>query len=230
MADHCRLWMQGTTQHQVVTVNPEIVMAAQRDDAFYKLLQTTENIPDGSGLEFAARYIGSPLQGRVTGVDLTEQLLTTVSGEKESVYLLGAAHGVAASVAQRFSKQNTALVIAGAESGHRWWHRLSDRQLVERIRRAKPRVLLVAFGAPKQEMWIAQNMHKLPSVKVAIGVGGSFDFLSGGVRRAPRFLRALRLEWLWRVSLQPWRWPRILVATWHFSRAVVRYRHQRIPS
>lgn len=224
----CLRWLTKPQQQLVVTTNPEIIMAAQNNPDFFALLQTSYNIPDGSGLQFAAQYLGHRLSHRVTGVDLVEYLLSTLTGGEQSVYLLGAGHGIASSVAQRFSQKNPGLKIVGAESGWRDWQRMPDRTLINRIKRAQPKILLVAFGAPKQELWLAKHLHQFPSVRVAIGVGGSFDFLAGTVRRAPAILRGLRLEWLWRVSIEPWRWPRIMVATWHFSRAVIRYRHNPI--
>lgn len=225
LLEQIQRWLHHSGQHHLVTLNPEIIMAAQADQQFFKLLQGTHNIPDGSGLLFAARFLGQPLSERVTGVDVTETLLKTLQGPGQSVYLLGARPGVAAAVASRFIKQNPDLVIAGIESGFRHWQRVPHDTVIKRIQKAKPRLLLVAFGAPKQEQWLNEHLPELTTVRVAIGVGGAFDLLAGVVRRAPRVMRALRLEWLWRLWLEPWRWPRIITATWHFSRAVVRSRH-----
>ncbi|MFH0952100.1 MAG: WecB/TagA/CpsF family glycosyltransferase [Patescibacteria group bacterium] len=217
-------WLDKDDKKQVVTVNPEIVMLAQNNDRMKNILQSTINIPDGSGLMFAARYLGFSLKERVPGVDLTEKLLLSLRGAEQSVYLLGAKHGVADRVAGKYIRKNKELNIVGAESGYRWWWQLPDKEIVNRINRTKPRLLLVAYGAPKQEVWLDQYLKKMPSVKVAIGVGGTFDYLSGSVKRAPRLMRYLYLEWLWRLWMQPWRWPRIITATWRFSWAVIRYR------
>ncbi len=102
--------------------------------------------------------------------------------------------------------------------------KLKTDALTSAINKAKPDILLVALGAPKQEKWIAENLPKLPSVKLAIGVGGTFDFISGLVRRAPRFMRALGFEWLWRLLIQPWRFRRIFNATIKFIATVLKWR------
>jgi N-acetylglucosaminyldiphosphoundecaprenol N-acetyl-beta-D-mannosaminyltransferase len=94
---------------------------------------------------------------------------------------------------------------------------------VKRIESARPHILLVAFGAPAQDMWIATHLKSLPTVRIAMGVGGTFDFLAGDVRRAPLALRILGLEWLWRLILEPWRWKRIWTAVVTFPWLVLRY-------
>ena len=83
------------------------------------------------------------------------------------------------------------------------------KKVIKKINKAKPKILLVGLGSPKQEKWIYENLAKIPSVKVAIGVGGAFDFISGRIKRAPEFLQKIGLEWLWRLVLQPWRIKRV---------------------
>ncbi|MFC1663269.1 WecB/TagA/CpsF family glycosyltransferase [Patescibacteria group bacterium] len=217
-------WLRHNKQYHIVTMNPEIMMAAQDNKKLKKIFNNTINIPDGSGLLFAASYLKRPIPKRITGVDLVDKLLRNLKGNDQSVYLLGANHGIAEKVAIKYKKINPDLVISGVESGYRWWWRLSDNKIVNTIKSAKPKILLVAYGAPKQELWIDKNLPKLKSVKVSIGVGGTFDFLSGKVRRAPKIMRQLSLEWLWRVIMEPWRWPRIVNATWKFSKAVIKSR------
>ncbi|MBI3963476.1 MAG: WecB/TagA/CpsF family glycosyltransferase, partial [Candidatus Kerfeldbacteria bacterium] len=113
--------------------------------------------------------------------------------------------------------------IVGAESGFRTnGARLSDRNIAERIHRSGANVLLVAFGSPKQELWIDGHRDAFPNVRVAIGVGSAFDYLAGIVVRAPRVFQRAGLEWLWRVAVQPWRLRRILTATVAFPLSVIR--------
>ncbi len=105
-----------------------------------------------------------------------------------------------------------------------------NNKLLERVKQAKPDILFVAFGHGKQEKWLAEFIKEMPSVKVAMGVGGAFDYLSGRVRRAPRLVRQLGLEWLWRLIFQPWRVSRIWRAVWTFSFLVRDYKRQmRLP-
>ena len=118
--------------------------------------------------------------------------------------------------AEALKKQFPSLRILGAEEGIRQGQGATNKEaLIERIKHAKPDVLFVAFGAPKQDLFIAQHKAAL-EVPVMMGVGGSFDFLAGIVPRAPRWLRTIGLEWLWRLLLEPWRFPRIITATIRF--------------
>lgn len=168
----------------------------------------------------AARLLRIPLQERIAGSDFVWEIAALAAHEGYSMYLLGAGEGVAERAAEelrRFSRSSdpatSELRIVGAEAGPSFSHsersEESHTNVCKKILEAKPDVLLVALGHGKQEKWIAAHLHELPSVKIAMGVGGAFDFIAGRVRRAPRLLRALGLEWLWRLILQPWRIVRI---------------------
>jgi len=99
-------------------------------------------------------------------------------------------------------------------------------QIIQAVNTSGAKLLLVAYGAPKQDLWIAKHLSKMPTVRVAIGVGGTFDFLSGTIKRAPRWLRSLGLEWLWRLILQPWRIKRIWTAVVIFPMLVLMSKKQ----
>lgn len=208
--------------HHVVTVNPEFVMAAQRDPAFRAVLNAAQlAVPDGVGLNVAARWTGQQLRGRVPGVELCERLAALSAQRGYRIYLLGAAPGVAQTTAAVLERRFPGVVIVGCFAGS---PRLEDEaEIRERIRVARPDLLLVAYGAPQQDLWIArqQPMLKIP---VALGVGGTFDFLSGRVVRAPGWMRRLGLEWLFRLIRQPWRWRRIWTAVVRFPLSVWRSR------
>lgn len=197
----------GESLRQVVTLNPEMVMAARRDPVFRTVIEQAALVtPDGVGMTLAARLRGTPLRARVTGVDLVEALAMT----GRSLFLLGAAPGVAERAASVLEHRYGAL-IAGTWAGS---PKPEDAAAaLERIAAARPHILCVAYGAPAQECWIARYRAELAAcgVRVALGVGGTFDYLAGVVPRPPAVVRRLGLEWLYRLIRQPWRWRRQLV-------------------
>ena len=196
-------------RHLVATVNPEFVMRANDDREFARVLESAALcIADGSGVVWAARRQGCDLAAPVTGVDLIPLLAALCVRRGFRLYLLGAAPGVADELARQLREQNPGLEVA-AHAGSA--DPSSDDDAVERIEAVRPQVLLVAFGAPKQELWIDRVGGRLDGVAVAIGVGGSFDYLTGRVPRAPLWMRRAGIEWLFRLVRQPWRIRRMAV-------------------
>lgn len=218
--DRIAQFVAGGRPRQVVTVNPEFVMEAQHNAAFRAALANAAlATPDGFGLLLVARWRATPLRGRVTGVALAEQVAARAAREGWSLFLLGAAPGVAERAAAALAARIPGLRIAGCYAGT---PSPADEPAIQaRIRAARPDVLLVAYGHPAQDLWIARNQPLL-GVPVAIGVGGVFDYLAGVVPRAPGWMRRLGLEWLYRLIRQPWRWRRILVAVPLFLWAALR--------
>ena len=195
--------------HLVATVNPEFVMLARRDPAFHRLLDSAALcLPDGWGVTWAARRQGRSLATRVTGVDLIPALAERAAERGWRLFLLGAAPGVAESVAALLRAEHPALAIAGSHAGVAGPE--GDEESLRLIAAAHPDIVLVAYGAPRQELWIARNLAHLEA-GVGIGVGGAFDYLSGSVRRAPAWMRRAGLEWLYRLLRQPWRARRMAV-------------------
>jgi N-acetylglucosaminyldiphosphoundecaprenol N-acetyl-beta-D-mannosaminyltransferase len=195
---------------QVATINPEFVMEARRNPAFREVLNEADlATPDGVGIVLAARLQGARLRGRATGVALVERLAELSARQGYKLFLLGAGPGVAEEAAAEMARRYPGVRIAGTYPGS---PRDSDWPGIrERIQAAQPDVLLVAYGAPRQDLWIRQHREALPaSVRLAMGVGGVFDYLSGRVPLAPAAWRRLGLEWLYRLMKQPWRWRRIL--------------------
>lgn len=193
---------------QVVTVNPEFVIAAQRDAAFREvLLRADLSLPDGVGLLLGARIRGTPLKERVTGVDTVMRMAALAAERGYRLYLLGAAPGVADEAARRLEATNPGLRVVGTYAGSPAPE--EEDAIIARITAAAPDVLFVAYGAPKQDLWIARNLHRL-GVPVAMGVGGTFDFIAGRAKRAPLWMQRAGLEWLHRLVHQPWRWRRML--------------------
>ncbi len=221
--EHVKTYLNSDKPHFIVTPNPEFLVAAQYDQEFKEILNKADlSIPDGFGLMLAASYLKNPLPERITGTDLVYDIARICQEMGKSIYLLGAQPEIAAKAAQGLLKLYPNLKIAGYESGYRtrFYFKLPDLLLLAKINRVKPDVLLVAFGAGKQEKWIDQNLNKLPSLRIAIGIGGAFDFISGQVKRSPKIIQHVGLEWFWRLITQPWRFNRIWTATWRFSKLV----------
>lgn len=194
--------------HQICTVSPEFVMLAQDNADFMAVLRQADLcVADGVGLLFAARYLGHPLPERVTGSDGVPLIAQRAAREGWRLYLLGAAPGVAEQAAARLTGQNPGLQIAGVYAGSP--APAEADAIIERVNASRADILLVAYGAPRQDLWIAQHRDRL-AVPVAMGVGGTFDFIAGIVPRAPRWMRRAALEWLYRLVRQPWRWRRML--------------------
>ncbi len=211
-------WIDEGGPHHLVTVNPEFVMEAQRNASFRATLEHADlAVPDGAGLLFGARWRKHPLRARVPGVELVERIAADGAARGWRVFFLGAAPGVAEAAAQHLAERHPGLVIAGCFAGS---PRAEDTpEIAKRVAAARPDVLLVAFGHPAQDQWIARLQPQL-HVPVAVGVGGTFDFLSGRVPRAPLAMRRLGLEWLYRLVRQPRRWRRIWTAVVEFPVAL----------
>ena len=241
---HIEGFVEQRGTHQVVTVNPEFIMRAQHDTGFRQVLNDADlAVADGAGLLWASRVIEKRhrqttshkshiLPERVTGTDLVPALVARAAEAGWRVYFLGGGPGMATQTAEIFTKAYPNLKIAGAEMGPLVTadgKPLNADQaalleaVISRIQHTKPDLLFVAFGAPKQDRFIARYRKEL-KVPVMIGVGGAFEFISGKVRRAPAIFRALWLEWLWRLIMEPWRAQRIWTAAVSFPLTVLRHK------
>lgn len=199
-------WLKGPDKQAgfyIVTPNPEMVVLAQKDLEFKKILNNADlAIPDGIGLRLSGR-----VKHKVAGVDLMGKLVEEASKKAFTVGFLGGRDQVAEKTAECLKEKYPGLKITFAKSGGKvydqsQWLGLSGRKKPFAI--PPTDILFVAFGAPKQEKWIAKSLHYLP-IKVAMGVGGSFDYLSGIVPRAPSLIKKIGLEWVFRLLTQPWR-------------------------
>ena len=191
----------------VVTANPEFVMLARRDAELRRIASDADLVvPDGTGVLLASRILGDALPGRAPGRFIVDALAARAAPLGLSFYLLGAAAGIAERAAERLRERHPGIRIAGAHAGSP--DPSADDEIVRRIAAVSPEVLLVAYGMPVQERWISRNIARLPSVRVAIGVGGVLDQLAGIGVVAPRPVHAVGLEWLWRLLFEPRRWRR----------------------
>jgi N-acetylglucosaminyldiphosphoundecaprenol N-acetyl-beta-D-mannosaminyltransferase len=192
----------------IVTANPEIVMQAQKDrDYFYTLSKADLIVPDGIGVIIASNLKKKPLQERVPGFELMEDLLTMGNLHQLSVYIVGTKNEILEKAVKNIRLKYPDLNVAGYHHGY---FDDKDDTVIEEIQAVKPDLVLVALGCPRQENWIKKNISKVDK-GVFIGVGGSIDILAGHLKRAPVFWQKIHLEWFYRLLQQPSRWKRMLV-------------------
>ena len=204
-----RQFMAEPRLHQIATVNPEFVMTAQDNPEFRRVLNQADLcIPDGIGLLMAGRWLGTPLRERVAGSDLVYDLAAECAQQGWKLFLLGAAPGVADQAAEIFRAEYPGILIAGTYSGS---PALDENDaIVQRVNESSADMLFVAYGAPAQDLWIARNAQALKNIRLAMGVGGSLDFITGEAIRAPQWVRSIYLEWFYRLIREPWRWKRMM--------------------
>jgi len=198
---------QESAKTYVVTPNPEIVWRCRRDIALkYSVNKAGIVLPDGIGIIYGAKILGTPFSGsRVPGIDFIDALFRKMSVSGKSVFLLGAKPGIAEAAGKALEEAHPGLVIAGFADGY-----FTDSDaLISQINALDPDLLLVCLGAPKQELWMAENIDRL-NVPLCAGLGGSLDVFSGKVKRAPKVFQKLGLEWLYRIIREPRRLGRSL--------------------
>ncbi|MBI1281909.1 MAG: WecB/TagA/CpsF family glycosyltransferase [Anaerolineaceae bacterium] len=201
-------WIATNQIHHVCTINPEFIMIARKDINFHNILSRADLcVPDGVGLLWAARHLGKLLPERVTGSDGVPKIAERAAQNGWKLYFLGAAPGVADQAANVLCQQHPSLQIVGIYSGSPAPE--EEDSIVEKVNASGADILFVAYGAPEQDKWIARNLPRL-QVKMAMGVGGAFDFIAGVIPRAPLWMRRYGIEWLYRLYLQPWRIRRML--------------------
>ncbi|MBU1177048.1 WecB/TagA/CpsF family glycosyltransferase [Patescibacteria group bacterium] len=232
-------FLGDNNSHYIVTPNPEFLVKAQKDEEFKKILNQADlSIPDGVGLVLASLLSGERIKERIAGVDLMEAICERAAEKNWPVFLFGAGEGVAEKAGDNLKGKyeglevkvyRPCLGVIPAKAGIQTYT-FSNSWIPNQVGddtgvgddTLSSSILFVALGAPKQEKWINENLKKMPSVKLAIGVGGAFDFISGNVKRAPKFIRDLGLEWLWRLMIQPWRIKRIFNAVVVFPLLVLK--------
>ncbi len=225
------LFLSQKGQKKIFTPNPELLVQAQDDPYFKEVLNGADlSLCDGKGIQLVSK----PTLERIPGVDFMVALCALAAKQRKSIFLLGSSSNeIAERTAQKLQEKFPTLNIVGFDQGPRVQENAEKKLVIEAneqqktidyINTAKPDILFVAFGSPKQEKWITENLYLLPSVKIAMGVGGSFDFISGKVKRAPLLLRRLGLEWLYRLSKEPKRFFRIYNATFKFVSLFIKTR------
>ncbi|MGI5824763.1 MAG: WecB/TagA/CpsF family glycosyltransferase [Bacillota bacterium] len=193
--------------HHIITLNAEILYNAQSDEELMRIIKKADLItPDGSGTVWGIKQLTGRDVDRVTGIDLMTEICRQSKSNDWKVFLFGGKPGIA-DEAGRNLEDDYGTKIAGMLNGY--FSDEDEASIVERINDSDTDVLFVALGAPKQEIWIDKYRDVL-NVPVVIGVGGSFDVISGQVERAPQFFQKMGLEWLWRLIKEPWRWKRMM--------------------
>lgn len=196
-----KILSEKSTKAYITTPNPEIIMYSRNHKEFQKILNEAEiALPDGVGVTLCAYFMGKGKIVRITGVDFMEKLCKRLAKSPYSIGFFGGQTDIAELTAECLKKKYSGLKVSYA----------SNTWDDAKIKGKNIDILFVAMGYPKQEEWIYDNLDKIP-VKIAMGVGGAFDFISGKVPRAPHFLRTFGLEWSYRLVIQPWRWKRQLV-------------------
>ncbi|MFI5316427.1 MAG: WecB/TagA/CpsF family glycosyltransferase [Myxococcota bacterium] len=214
--DRCVGWCRPPREsHIVLTANAAILCMKRRDRALAGACRAADLVvPDGASVVWAARLAGAPLPERIAGVDFMVELLSAAARHGLSVYLLGARHEVVAKLAELCERDHPGLAIAGWRDGY--FGEAEHGAIVEEIRKSGADLLFVGMPSPFKETWCERNRAAL-GVPVIMGVGGSFDVLAGYIRRAPRWLQSLGLEWFWRLCMEPRKlWKRYLLTNSEF--------------
>jgi len=209
----------------VLTPNVDHVVMVEHDDRFRCAYQAADlSLADGMPVLWAARLLGAPLPEKISGSDLVLPLMERAEAEGWRVYILGGATGVAVKAAERLATRFPRIVIAGTDAPRIDMDApaASRADVVARVRASKADLVLVALGAPKQEQWIAEAAPDLRPA-VLLGVGAAVDFVAGTARRAPPWMSASGLEWLYRLAREPGRlWKRYLLRDPEFLLIVLR--------
>ena len=206
----CRQKLETGEKLSVFTPNSEMLYRSAKDTEIKKLLFSAGLLfPDGVGAYFSMKLLGASPAEKTAGIELGEKLLKLAALKGYKIFLLGAKRGVAKKAAERLSEKHVGLRICGYHHGYFDKKGEENRLIIDKINRSGADVLFVCFGFPAQEEWIAKNLSRLSSVKLAIGLGGSLDIWSGNVKRAPSFVSEMGLEWLWRTAIDPKRLPRV---------------------
>ena len=198
------VFARAQRHHQVVTVNTDFVAIARRDPAFHTLVCDADLVvPDGAPVLWAARLQGHQLPKRITGPDIITMAVRHSIEHGSALYFLGGADGVASRAVERIRAQFGPFNIAGISAPRVGIDEAMDAQLAREVGDARPDFVFVGFGCPKQDFWIRQHREMLPAV--CVGVGGSFNYLSGRIKRAPLWAQRTGLEWAFRLAAEPQR-------------------------
>ncbi|MCF7820648.1 MAG: WecB/TagA/CpsF family glycosyltransferase [Candidatus Pacebacteria bacterium] len=208
------LYLKQRSSIFITTPNPEIILAAQKDEEFFYILNQADlSLPDGFGLKLAGCLLGKSLN-RQTGSDLTLKLLSLAKENDKKVLFvlwskgLSSAKDLTIAIEEKFPGLNFLTISTDRQASNLDW---------DKIKQFSPEIMLVALGAPFQEKFIYLNKYKLPSLNIATGIGGALDFVAEKIKRAPKLMQKLGLEWLFRLYKQPRRWSRIFKAVFVFS-------------
>ena len=198
--------LQNGERGYVVTPNAEIVYEAIHDDGFRQLLNDASLVlPDGAGVVLGAKILGTPVKEKVAGIEFGEEVCRLLAKNGGKLYLLGGKPGIAKAAGEKLVEKYPGLTICGAADGYF----KDEKAVIEKINEAKPDVLFVCLGAPKQEKFIKEHFEEL-DVTLMLGLGGSLDGYAGVAQRAPKWMIDMSLEWLYRLLKEPKRIGRMM--------------------
>ena len=204
--DRAKALMEQPGAAYCVTPNAEIVYEAMHDEGFRAILNGADLVlPDGAGTVLGAKLLGTPLKQKVAGIDFAANLLGLMERSGKQLYLLGSKPGIAEQAAENMVKKHPGLRICGTADGYF----KDEAPVIEKINAAAPDVLFVCLGAPKQEVFMHTHRAEL-TVPFMVGLGGSLDGFAGTVKRAPKWMIRMQLEWLYRLIKEPKRFGRML--------------------
>jgi len=213
--------IQKAEKIQICTTNNEFIVEAQKNPKFKKIInQSNISTPDSTGVVWAIKKLFGTKVERITGIDLFLKLCQQAADKKYRIFLLGGSRNTALKAKKNLQRKFPGIHIVGYIDGIPIDPKKQDDVLISRINRARPDIIAVALGAPKQELWIKKNM-KMLNAKIFMGLGGSLDYIAGTVPRAPYLLRAAGIEWLFRLIVQPKRIKRITIAVIVFPYMII---------
>ncbi len=207
----CEEFLAGDRLRAVFTPNSEIIQACIENNELYELINSGDLItPDGVGVIYASRILGRPLKAKCAGYDLGLEMLRVAAEQGLRVFFLGGKPGIAEQARDKLLEKYPSLKFVGCHDGYFEKSGDENESVIREINAASPDILFVCFGVPAQERWIAANRERLPSVRLALALGGSLDGYSGNVKRAPKIFIKLGLEWFYRLCCEPKRIGRMM--------------------
>ena len=208
------------TQNQIVTVNPEFILAARKNKLFARIInESSLSTIDGTGIIHALKFLGHKISidDRLTGAQLIYKLIDLVIANDGKILFCLYSQGLTQAEKLKSVLENKFPKLR--------FYIGDEENSITLANMYKPQVVLSTMGAPRQDLWLYENMTKMPSIRIAVGVGGAIDFLSGAIPRAPKIMRSLGFEWLWRLYRQPKRFKRIYRSIFVFYYNVLKYKY-----
>jgi len=213
-------FIESGLPHYIVTPNSDHIVLVHKDSEFAELYRNADlAIPDGMPLIWASKILGKPLMERVTGSDLLPKACEMAASKGYKIFLLGSTPQASSKAIQILKERYNRLQIVGSYSPPFGFEKDEEenQKTIEIIKQARPDILFVALGAPKQEKWIYKHIKlKLLNVPISLGIGASIDFIAGTQRRAPKWMQNIGLEWFWRLLTGSQKWERVKVAVVDF--------------
>jgi len=224
-------WVQSRTLSYIVTPNVDHLVKLRGDAEFRRIYETASLVlPDGMPVLWAAGFLGTPLKEKISGSDLFLEICSIAVERGYKLFFLGGRPSAAYGTAEALRKKHPNINIAGVRCPPLGFEKDKEENsnIVDMIKKANPDILFVGLGSPKQEKWIYAHRYEYQA-PVSIGIGGSFEFVSGMVKRAPKWMQRIGLEWLWRIMMEPGRlWKRYLIDDMPFFWLVLKQKMGRV--